>query len=356
MLKFAKIYILIIILFFLSGGEIFGQTSNPEGELEKANSGDVWAQTMQGSRFNEFWNYHFYLDNGLKVHVTFSVANFGSFKSPVSGVKVSVYSLDEELHQISREYPLDQLVQDKENYVFKPHPDREVYFEGSLPDEHRIRVNTSKDGVSYDIDLSLENIAEGYKWGQGHFMVGNEQIGIVTHIPYAEVNGYVAVNDKKAVVNGTAYMDHTYQNQTTTRLLHSGYRFIYHEDSNNWDLLYFLYPSTKDSKTIGYRLINRGNGVKLQGAQNIMDMTRSESFKNAIAQDIELKLDNSKTITLSRSKDEEMFSVFSELNWIQKRAAKAFLGGEVLEFRGEAILTEAGKNPKTGNYNYSLVD
>ncbi|MEX1122893.1 MAG: hypothetical protein WED82_12205, partial [Balneolales bacterium] len=61
-------------------------------------------------------------------------------------------------------------------------------------------------------------------------------------------------------------------------------------------------------------------------------------------------------LTLSRSVDEEMFSVFSELNWIQRRAARAFLGGEVLDFRGEAILAEPAREPKSGNYNYFKVD
>ncbi|MEX0684639.1 MAG: hypothetical protein WD098_01435 [Balneolales bacterium] len=348
--------LLFIFIFFIPG-VVFGQIENPDGELKKASSDEIWAQTMQGRNFNEFWSYHFYLNDSLKVHATFSVANFGRFKAPVSGLRLTVLNLDDNvLYQVSREYPLDILIQNKSSYTFKMHPDREVYFKGKLPDEHEVRINTSKNGVTYDIHLTFENIANGYRWDQGKFNIGNEEIGIITHIPYAEVKGYVSVNEHKKKVKGTAYMDHTFQNQTISRLMHSGYRFIYHEDADNWDILYFLYPSARDNKTIGYRLTNRNNCIKLQGTQEIKDITRSRSFQNTLAQDIELELDNKKTIKLSRSSDEEMFSVFEELGWVQRRAARAFLGGEVLDFRGEAILTEPNKKPKKGNYNFFKVD
>ncbi|MEX2640620.1 MAG: hypothetical protein WD266_08020 [Balneolales bacterium] len=356
MLNFSRTTLAIALILFFWQGPAGGQTSNPDGDLKISEPEDIWVQTFEGSHYNEIWSYHFYLNDGMKVHITFSVANFGSFKSPVSGVRVSVYNLDDELHQVSREYPIDVLVQDKDNFIFRPKPDREVYFKGKLPEEHEVRVKTSKDGNNYDISLSLENIAEGYKWEQGQFMVGNEKIGIITHIPYAEVKGHVSVNNNTEKVTGTAYMDHTFQNQTTTRLLHSGYRFVYHEDAENWDLLYFLYPSSRDSRAIGYRLVNRDNNIRLYGAKDIKEMTRSRAFGNTIAQDIELELENSNTIRLSRSKDEERFSVLGELGWIQRRAARAFLGGEVLDFRGEAVLTEPGSTPKTGHYNFFQVD
>ncbi|MEX1122233.1 MAG: hypothetical protein WED82_08880, partial [Balneolales bacterium] len=314
MSTFLKTITAVSLFLFLSLGEVTGQISNPTGELGIPNSSDIWAQTLEGNHFNEFWSYHFYLDEGLKVHATFSVANFGNFKSAVSGLQLSVSNLnDDEVYQVSREYPIDQLVQDKENHTLRLHPEKDVYFEGKLPDEHRVHIKTSKDGENYDIDLTFDNIADGVKWDQGEFTVGDEKIGIVTHIPYAEVSGHVSVNDRKKDVNGTAYMDHTYQNQTTTRLLHSGYRFVYHNGSDNWDILYFLYPSTRNSKTIGYRLVKRENKIVLQGAQGITEMTRSKSFEKSIAQDIQLKIENSNSLTLSRSVDEEMFSVFSEL-------------------------------------------
>lgn len=356
MLKLTQILTAVLLFHFLYQGEAASQASNPEGELQKAKFDDIWAQTLQGSNFNEFWNYHFYLDDGFKVHITFSAANFGSFKSPVSGVRVSVLKPGGKLYQVSREYPLDRLFQDKENFAFRPHPERDVYFKGKLPYEHEVRINITKDGVSYDIHLSLENIIPGFKWDEGKFKIGSEQIGIITHIPYAEVSGYVAVNDNRTQVAGTAYMDHTFQNQTTSRLMHSGYRFVYHDDPENWDILYFLYPSSRYSNTIGYRLVNRNNKVELQGAQQISNMTRSRSFKNVIAQDIELELDNSESVSLSRKIDEEVFSVFAELGWVQRRAARVFLGGEVLDFRGEAVLKERGNKPKRGHYNFFKVE
>jgi len=95
------------------------QISNPTGELTYTAPDDIWAQTLTGSHFNEFWTYHIYLNDGLTVHITFSVANFGSLKSPVSGAQVSVDGFNGNLYQLSREYNINHLVQDRENYIFR---------------------------------------------------------------------------------------------------------------------------------------------------------------------------------------------------------------------------------------------
>jgi len=235
--------------------------------------------------------------------------------------------------------------------------ERDLWFEGKLPYEHRIRINTAKDGVHYDIDLDFHNIVKGYKLGDGKFQIGREEVGIFTHIPFAEVSGYVAINDKRKDVTGTVYMDHTFQNQTTTRLVDSGYRFIHHQDAKNWDIVYLLLPEdTSEKQTIGYRLKSVDGKVTYQGVENITNMRKSSVFGENIARTLDLNLSSSNDIRLTRMEDSEKFSVLSELNRFARRAARTFLGGEVIHFRGEGVLTESGQRPKRGHYNFFIVN
>lgn len=333
------------------------QITNPNEQLGSVHSDEIWPQTLNGNFFNEFWNYQFYFDNGMKVHVTFSVADFGTLKAPVSGVRLSVFDTNGDVHQLSREYDLNLLLQDKENHRLQLNPNRELYFEGKLPDEHRVIINTIKDGVTYDIALSLRNIKPSIKFGNGEFMVHNETVGIITHIPYARVRGHVAVAGDRHEVSGTGYMDHTFQNQTTTKLMDSGFRFVNHTDSENWDLLYFMSPQKNNSHhTIGYRLLSEEGNVSVKGINKINNIHIGRAFDTEIPRIIELQLTNESTVRVSRTKDQEKFSILSELGWVARRAAKSFLGGEVIDFRGEATLQETSHRPKEGNYSFFLVD
>jgi hypothetical protein len=346
----------LLLFLFLLNEQTYSQIANPNGSLSPLSPDDIWAQTLTGSHFNEFWTYHFYFEDDLKVHITFSAANFGSLKSPVSGVQISVDKLGGELYQLSREYSIEHLVQDKENYVFRNRIDRDLWFEGKLPDKQRIRINTSKDGIGYDIDINISNIAEGVKMGDGMYRINNEVVGIYTHIPYAEANGYVEVNGKRKNVKGTVYMDHTFQNQTTTRLVDSGYRFVHHQDENNWEILYLMLPEDSSGrKTIGYHLTNRDGKISIQGVNRIKQMTRRSLFGEDVARTLEIELENSGTLRLNRRVDTEKFSVLDELGRIARRAARTFLGGEVIHFRGEGVILETGERSKRGYYNFFIV-
>jgi hypothetical protein len=349
----------IFMAFSLFGGAS-AQISNPEGKLKPVPADKIWPQTLRGSHFNEFWNYQFYLNDGIKLHIIYSAANFGSLKSPVSGVRVSVQFPNENSHdiyQLAREYPIDRLVQDHENFRLSLREDREIYFEGKLPETHRLRINTRKDGVNYDLDLSLSNITRGYTRGNGIFTVRDEEIGIYTHIPYAEVSGYVNVNNNRMEVNGTAYMDHTWQYQTTTRLMHSGYRFVSHQDAGNWDLLYFMLPEDgRERRTIGYRLYKRDGKIRQAGIERITQVTSRRVSGRQVALTLEVELDNGERVRITRSEDEEVFSVLGELGWVARRAARTFLGGEVVDIRGTAHFLEDSALPKTGHYNFFIID
>lgn len=333
------------------------QVSNPAGTLQPTADEDIWAQTLSGSHFNEFWNYQFYLNNDMTVHITYSLADFGSLKSAVSGVQVSVYNLDGQLYQLSREYDIEHLIQDKERYIFRNRMGRDIFFEGKLPENHRVRVLTTKNNITYDIDLNLSNIQDGFKWGNGKYRIGDEEVGIISHIPYAQVNGYVEVDGIRKLVQGTAYMDHTFQNRTTTQLMNSGYRYVYHNSANEWDIFYFMLPNhSSDQRTIGYRVQKNNNEIEHQGINRILsrDMTRVNG--NNVAQTVKLEFSNGETTQLLRTTDHEKFSVLSELGQLTRSVARRFLGGEVIHYRGKAALLEPAKRRKDGYYNYFIIE
>ncbi|MFU8812994.1 MAG: hypothetical protein ACNA78_08495 [Balneolaceae bacterium] len=333
------------------------QIANPSGELRPADPELIWAQTMEGSRFNELWNYQFYFDNGTKLYVVFNVANFGSLKSAANGVRMSVINLKGEQFQVAREYPLEELVQDREDHEFRLRSDRDMFFRGELPHEHQVVVRTQKDGNVYDIELTLHNIEPGYMWGDGRFRIGDEKIGIVTHIPYAEVTGYVQVNDLREEVTGRVYMDHTWQDIPTTSLMRSGYRFVSLNDRDNWDVFYFLLPDgSRDRQTLGYRLQKTGGEVQLSAVQRITDIHPGRAFGMNVDRIVELETNRGSSIRITRVEDQEKSSILGELGWLARRAARTFLGGDVIDFRGEAMLHEPGERPVRGEYNFFLVD
>ena len=351
-----KISLAIVTLILSLQSTLFAQVSNPRGEIQSVPDDDIWAKTLEGNHYNELWNYQFYLNDDITIHISFSVANFGSFKSPVSGVQMSIYNLTDDVYQVSREYPIHYLVQDREEYMFQLRDERRIYFRGKLPDEHEVRVGFSKDGNSHDVELKLKNIHRGLKWGDGIFHIGDERVGIITHIPYAEVEGTVKVNDIEKKVYGRAYMDHTYQDQATTDLVVGGYRFVHMDDEENWDHLYFLLPDYSDQNpAIGYRLTKTDGLLTVKGVEYIDRITEGDAFGVEIARILDLKLESSSDIRLSRTKDLEKFSVLGELGWLAKKAAKSFLGGEVIYIRGEGILMESGKKIQGKNFLHQIM-
>lgn len=337
--------------------EVKSQVSNPSGDLENSDPSLIWAQTLTGNTFNEFWKYHFQFDSGMKLYVTFSAAGFGNLKSPVTGARVSVHYPDGTIYQLSREYPIEHLVQDRDSGLFELRPDRGFWFKGHFPESQQLVINTTKDGVSYDIDLTLSGIQRGLRLGDGKYGIGGDKIGIVTHIPFAKAEGRVNVSDRENQVRGTAFMDHTYQNRATTQLMNSGYRFIHHENAENWSSLYFMLPKeTRNRNTIGHYLWSRDGEIGGSAVIRITELHSGKAFGNNLPRIIILSLENGESIRLRRTEDREKFSILGELSWIARRAARTFLGGEVIDYRGEAMLYEKNRAPIVGDYDFFQVD
>lgn len=323
---------------------LHAQTRNASGELRRSASADIMPQSIGEKDFNEFWQYQFLLDGGLRVNITFSVVDFGSLKAPVSGVRVAILNLDGSDYQVSREYPIARLTLDPQRGRVQLHPEREIFFEGLLPGEHRVRFFVRKDGVQYDIDLRLHESLAGQQLGDGRFQVGGHPVGIITHIPYARVVGHVAVDGVRAEVSGTAYMDHTWQNSPAVRSMHSSYRMIYHEDAENWDVYYFILPDRSGSMPVaGYRLRREQGSLRIYGVHRIERMEMGRVEGKSVPRVVDLRMDRNMPLSLHRTENLDVHDTFGELGWVARRAVRSFLGGEIIDFRGLGEIHEGGR-------------
>lgn len=334
-----------------------GQDSvqNPEGDFQPSASEDFWPKTLSGGSYYESWTYQFFLDNDVEITMTFSLANMG-LRSAVSGVKVSVIGFDNNTYQILREYPVDLLVQDRENWVLRMNPERDIWIEGDLSGVHAVYFKTSKDDIDYDITLRMSDIQPGVKLGDGRFSVNNREVGFITHIPYANVEGEVSINNQSRHVRGTAYMDHTFQDRITSRLLSDGYKYIQHNSPYNWRVGNFLMSDDENGESvIGYEIEKRVSGMAYHQPLRVDRLDRKDLFNYKMAERVNIVFTDSTTRTIVRTRDRERFALFQELGGLARWTARRVLGGEVVEFRGEARF-EGESAGSTVHYNYFIVD
>lgn len=323
---------------------LIGQSiSVPSGEPEKTEASDIKPLNNKGSTFNEVWAYHIYLEDGTQLYVSFMLANFGTFMSPVSGARLSAINFDGEYYQVAREYPLREMDYDDEQYKLQLHPNRDIWFEGQLPESHRLRFRTTKDGIRYDIDLRFKNIQAGKRWGDGWFKVDRETIYIQSLIPYAEVVGKVSIAGTEKSVKGTAYMDHTYQSTITPRVLTSGYRYIFHgSGGKDWEIGYFLIPEDKSetNNIIGYGLKSLNGEIQLRQPEKI-ELGSRVDFKNGrVPGQLSVAYNPNGISKVSVIEGLERLSFLSELSGLRLRIARSYLRGEVFEYRGLGKLNE----------------
>jgi len=353
-----KLFLIITIVIgfmFLGLQSLIAQ--NPTGGLQRVGPNDIWAKTLSGAHYNEMWNYQLYFDNGMSLYIVFSVTNFGRLKSPVSGIRVSMYGLDGEVYHINREYPAQDLHQDKVNYKFDINPRQDnIWFKGKLPEKHEIYINTAKFGSRFKIHIHFEEIQAGFRMGDGMFKVDGEQVGIITHIPFAKVSGYAGINDDVRDVSGVGYMDQTWQFQNATKLFSNGYRFIHHKDDKNWDHVYYMTPANKSQKPIGYRLKSENGQVTVHGVSSLQSTTMSNDRAVKIPTMMELAMNRSTPIQLENSNLTDVSSIFTELNWINRQLMRTIVGGEIVDYRGTGRLKSDAQSYKNGYFNYFTIE
>ena len=323
----------------------------PEGELRQTEWADMLPHTMSGDYYNEFWSYHIFLENDLHLHMTFSLANFGSFKSPVSGGKLFVSNFRGNNYNVAREFAIEHLVIDEDRNKIRLHEGRDIHLSGKLPYEHHIFFRTEKDGVSYLVDLDFHDIHQGYTWGDGVFRLDSEDMGIFVHIPRAEVTGIVAINNDTLEVSGTAYMDHTFQTNLSSKVVNKGFRHITHTD-NGFHIGYYLVPKKRSrADVIGLSLIRENSPTLLEKPKQITVLDSDRLGGRSVPRHVEVVFRSGKRSVFSRQEDFQHVSFLEEIGGIRRRLVRSFLGGEVIEYVGTGKMDGSVEI----NYNFFVV-
>jgi hypothetical protein len=301
-----------------------------------------------GSAYNEVWSYTFLLNDGMQATMSLSRANLGSVMAPVSGAEFSISGFDGRTYRAPKQYGADDLIFDQSTNRLQVHPN--IFFEGALPQRHRVYFKAGKNGVEYEVDLRFSDIASGLTWGDGVFHLGDQQVGMFIHIPYARVRGTVSIDGVEKQVSGTAYMDHTFQSDFATKLVRSAFRYVQHDGTP--EVGYFIAPSSRyEDRIVGLAAVREQGGFRLRKP----DAVRVVSARPGLGVDVPKQLlveygDGGQTI-LNRDRDQQSFSALDELGSIQKAIVKRYIGGEVVVFRGWGTTNQRGRIA----YDYFLV-
>lgn len=332
-----------------ANGTSVGESS--DSELRKTVWEDMLPHTRSGNYYNEFWVYHVFLENDLQLHITFSLANFGRFKSAVSGGKLFVSNFNDKNYSVAREFDQDRMVIEEDQHKISLTSDSDIYFKGDLPNNHEVHFKATKGGVSYLVDLQFSDIHPGYTLGDGIFRVDGDDMGIFIHMPKASVRGTVAINEDTLSVSGTAYMDHTYQTDLSSKVVDKGFRHISHTE-NGFNSGYYLIPKDKsEHNVIGIGLKNNGSGTMLKKPYDIRILESSRVDGKTIPGEFEITYNSGEKQTFKRTHDFQSVSFLAEVGRLQRRIVRAVLGGEVVEYVGKGVIND--QTP--ANYNFLIV-
>jgi hypothetical protein len=312
----------------------------PVGELRSAVPADLKPHSSSSKTYNEFWTYHFFLEGNIQAVLNFSRVNLGSFKSPVCGADLTLMGVKGKNYTVAREYEKKNFVFTDSNQQLRVH--EKIWFEGKLPESHRVRFATTKKSVDYFLDLTFTDILPGKVWGDGMFRFGSsDAVGIFIHIPSANVSGRLAINGDTLQVKGTAYMDHTFQTDLAPSLVGAGFRYVT-QGGGPLEVGYFMDPVSKfHRQPIGYGLRQTEGGLTLLKASTMKVAANSKAMGVRIPSVLEIHFQDGGKTVLNRSQDRLQQSTLHEFSGFTKMAIKNFMGGEILTFKGLGKLNDA---------------
>ncbi len=347
---FPRVAWMILPLLFSAKAILSKEVETPRGEMRAATQADLRPQPADSKTFNEFWTYHFLLDGDMQIFLNFSRANLGNFKSPVCGADMSILGFHGKNYVVAREYPKDNLIFEEMHGKLSVH--QNIWFKGKLPHAQQVYFESEKNGVHYLLDLHLSQISEGRVWGDGVFrMGGHDQIGLFIHIPYARVTGTVALNGDTVKVNGTVYMDHTFQTDFAPALVKRGYRYVSH--STPLEVGYYLSGSSDYKGAVfGYGLRKMGEKFELLQPSEYRILDEKKIRGASVATRLEISYLGQAPALLEQVSHKQRLSVLNEFSGLTKFAVKKFMGGEIISYKGLGKLNTS----RPMLYNYFVVD
>ena len=320
----------------------------PTGEARATTADDLRPHRSIGGAYNEVWSYTFLLNDGMQATMSLSKADLGSIMSPVSGAEFSISGFDGRSYRAPKQYADDDLVFTPSTNRLQVHPD--IFFEGALPQRHRVYFKAAKHGVQFEVDLRFSAIEPGLTWGDGVFHLGSERVGMFIHIPYAEVRGTISIDGVRKEVRGTAYMDHTFQSDFATKLVRSAYRYVQH--SRGMEVGYFIAPASRyEDRVIGLAAVRERGRFRLRKPEAIQVVSTRPGLGVEVPKQLAVRYDNGAQTILNRERDQQAFSALEELGSLQRAVVKRYIGGEAVVFRGWGTTNQRGRIV----YDYLLV-
>lgn len=312
--------------------------TKPDNEITRLSGKDILPNEKKGAYYNEFWNYHIALDNGAEIYLNYSINHFGGMRDAVSAARMSLLNWEGKNYKAAREYDLEKFIFEEDSYKMNLNPERGIWFEGKLPESHKIHFRTNKNGVLFDINLDFESIAEGFKWGNGTFLLGeNDEVGMLTHIPGSKITGFIALDFDTVRVTGTAYMSQLFHTNVGTRLFSESFRFSKKIGEKNIGG-YFLIPKDASDEVVGYAFEEKNGKLILKNPVSL-ETEKTDSFMGEkISSRIKICYEEHPCDILEVVEMNEKIAMLDELRGLKKTFAKRFLGGDIIELRGKAKL------------------
>lgn len=311
----------------------FDPVAVPSGAARATTAADLAPARGATGSFNERWSYVVLLDGGTQLVINFGTARLSGLREPTVGADLSVLGFEGRDYFVAREYPVASRFRWNAGAArLEAHPT--IYFEGAPPQRHRVHFATEKDGVDYEVSLTFADMAAGMTWGDGAFRLGSETITMAILVPRARVSGTVRINDTERRVRGTAYMDRTTQTTYAPRLTRSAVRLVRHT-GNGFEVGYYILPASRyDDRVVGFGVRQSGGrAALLQPASAEVINTRRALGLDVPGQMRVAFADGTETI-FNRRRDRQAFGAFDELGRVERFAARRFIGGEPVHFRG----------------------
>ncbi len=335
-----KLKLYLIIVFLIPGQVVVAQDylKKPVGDVNFLSLHELRQHEKSGGYYNEFWNYHIALDNGSEIYLNYSVSHFGGIRDATTGARLSLINWEGRDYKAAREYDLDKLVFNEKTYKFFLNPERGIWFEGKLPDRHKVHFKTNKNGTHFDININFTEIEKSFSWGDGKFELGeNDLAGMYVQVPAANVQGYIALDYDTVYVTGHATMTQFHQTNIGTRLFEKSFRFSQIDD-DRYSGGYFLIPKDAENEVVGFAYEKKNGKIYLKKPTSI-SVLESQEFKGEnVSSKIEICYQNQNCETIEIQKIDERITMLDELGGLKKIIAKRFLGGDIIELRGKGLI------------------
>lgn len=320
----------------------------PAGAARGLVLADLAPHPINSKTYNEFWTYQLRLNNTIDLEVNISRGNFGSFKEPVCGANVTLNNFKGANYSVAREYPVSNFIWSPSTAKLQVH--KKIFFEGNPPEKHRLFFETTKQGVTWKIDLTFEAIESSLITGNGEWKIDGHTVGMAIHIPWAKVSGTLSVNEKTTAVTGTAMMDHVWQDDLASKMVNRAYRWRTHSASSNWEVAYLLVPKSGGTAVAGLSLQKKEGMVRMREVRSLQLLNSSvvgrvKEWPSSILLDDGVSRD-----TVHFKPYWSRHSVLDEFSGVTRWTIKKFLGGDMVNDRGGAVI-----NRRRGDYAHMFT-